>query len=287
MVSRYCKSATKSYLTAILMAMVLAALSAICQGQTEKESPQVKHITFSSKKLPPSLFNMYTGESTAPFLSYRLPENYSRDKQYPLIVYVPGFHGKPGGTIRNAIDIAGSRECVVASLPLFKKAVDKSEPAGGLLLSLGDYQVLSQSYRVMLRKLFDEVPNIDFQQSAMAGFSNGAIAIAVLVSMQDEFILEHFHHFCMVDHGMFHLCDLHKSPTKDRRFLILVGDEEDYGRDLKLRGAKLMADSWRLVGVDIESRVLTDTGHELPMSCKKQIGQWIFAKPKTVEEQSP
>jgi predicted esterase len=139
----------------------------------------------------------------------------------------------------------------------------------------------------MLGKLFDEVPNIDFQQSAMAGFSNGAIAIAVLVSMQDEFILEHFYHFCMVDHGMFHLCDLHKSLAKARRFLILVGDEEDYGRDLKIRGAKLMADSWRLVGVDFESRVLTNTGHELPMSCKQQIGQWIFSKPKLVGEQSP
>ena len=110
----------------------------------------------------------------------------------------------------------------------------------------------------------------------MVGFSNGAIAIAVLVTSHDEYILDNFRSFCLVDHGMFHLTDLHKTPTKDRRFLILVGDKKDYGRDLKIRGAKLAQDSYQLLGCSVESRILKNTGHELTQSCKRDIGTWIF-----------
>ena len=96
------------------------------------------------------------------------------------------------------------------------------------------------------------------------------------MSSHDDYILEKFHNFSLVDQGMFHLTDLHKSPTKDRRFLILVGDKKDYGRDLKIRGAKLVQDAYKLVGINIESRILKDTGHELTDSCKRDIGTWIF-----------
>ncbi len=55
------------------------------------------------------------------------------------------------------------------------------------------------------------VPNIDPERSAVVGFSNGALTIAVLVSNHDEFVLSHFKAFCLVDHGMFHLTDLHRT----------------------------------------------------------------------------
>ena len=212
------------------------------------------------------------------FLQYCLPEGYSSDKTYPLILYVPGFHGHPGGNIKVAKDIGVDRDCVVASLPLFKKNIDRSEPANGVIVSFADYPILSSSYRKMLGRLFEAVPNIDPTRSAMVGFSNGAITISILVSSQDAFILERFQSYCLVDQGMLHLVDLHKTPTKDRRFLLLVGDEEDYGRSLKLRGAKLLEDSYQLIGIDFESRVLENTGHELTPSCKHDIGAWIFEK---------
>jgi hypothetical protein len=56
----------------------------------------------------------------------------------------------------------------------------------------------------------------------------------------------------------------------------MVGDQEDYGRELKLRGAQLLEDSYRPLGIDVENRVLENTGHELTAACKKDIGTWIF-----------
>ena len=108
------------------------------------------------------------------------------------MLYVPGFHGKPGGNIQNAIDIGGTEGCIAASLPLFKKSIDPDEPGKGFLISFEDYERLSESYRIMLSKLYELVPNIDFEQSAAVGYSNGAIALAVLVACHDEFILQHF-----------------------------------------------------------------------------------------------
>lgn len=263
-------------LTMFAIIVIALSIAGISQGFEMSFWGEVRRIEFNDDELPSNLYSEFTGEKKSSYLQYCLPANYLKEKEYPLIVYVPGFHGHPGGNIQNAIDIANNRECVVASLPLFKKNIDRAEPGGGVIVSLCDYPVLSGAYKVMLEKLFQTIPNIDRKRSAMAGFSNGAIAIAVLVSSHDEYILENFHSFCMVDQGMFHLTDLHKAPAKDRRFLILVGDKEDYGRDLKIRGAQLVQDSYQLLKISVESRILLDTGHELTQRCMKDIGTWFF-----------
>jgi predicted esterase len=159
---------------------------------------------------------------------------------------------------------------------LFKATIDRTEPADGLIIGFSDYPVLSGAYRTMLEGLYRAVPNIDPEKSAMVGFSNGAVAIAVLVSCHDEYILDRFHSFCMVDQGMFNLTDLYKAPTKDRRFLMLVGDKEALGRDEQIRGARLVEDMARLVGAHVETRILPNTGHELTKGCKTEIGDWVF-----------
>ena len=244
----------------------------------------IQRIEFGKNDLPLNLYSEFTGNIENSSLQYCLPKNYSNMKNYPLLVYVPGFHGHSGGNIENAMDIADRYECVVASLPLFKAKINRTEPGGGILIGYSDYSVMARAYNVMLERFFKVVPNIDSQKSAMVGFSNGAIAIAVLVSSHDEYILGKFQSFCFVDHGMFHLADLHKTPTKDRRFLILVGDKEDYGRDLKIRGARLVQDSYQLLGCNIESRVLQNTGHELTQGCKREIGTWVFENDNDQQE---
>ena len=107
------------------------------------------------------------------------------------------------------------------------------------------------------------------------GFSNGAITIGVLLSNHDEFVLTHFRNFCLVDHGMFHLTDVHKERARGARFLILVGDRQDLGRDLKLRQSQLLHDAGRLLGVNVTHRVLKDTGHEFRERHMAIVGEWL------------
>jgi hypothetical protein len=161
-------------------------------------------------EVAPSLYTRMTGDEATPCLKFRLPDDFDTDKSFPLLVYVPGMYGGASGNIGNAQAIAGPKGWIVASLPLFKKAIDRSEYLGGVVVGFEDYATVSKAYQTMIGKLFELVPNIDRKKSAMVGFSNGAITIGVLVSNHDEFILTHFKKFCLVDHGMFHLADLHK-----------------------------------------------------------------------------
>ncbi len=192
---------------------------------------------------------------------------------------MPGLHGNRSGNVGNALTIAGPRGWVVASLPLFKAVVDREEVGGGLLVGFRDEPVIASAYRALLGRIFALVPNIDTSRSAMVGFSNGALTIAVLLSSHDDFILSHFRRFVLVDHGMFHLTDLHEAGARDARYLILVGDQPDLGRDLKLRGCALQQDAWRLLGVDLTCEIMRDTGHAFPPAVMERVGRWLSQAP--------
>ncbi|MCP4898457.1 MAG: hypothetical protein GY906_15895 [bacterium] len=262
----------------LTFAALLLVASVLCPPAVavDLEPGKVVEVPFPETDLPPSLYTLFTGNSAQPTLTFRLPDNYSPDRKYPLLVYVPGFHGGPSGNIGNAQTIAGPYDWVVASLPLFKSNLDREEIGRGVIVSFEDYTTISTAYETILGRLFELVPNLDPERSAMVGFSNGALAIAVLVSGHDEFVLSHFKSFCLVDNGMFHLTDLHKKRARDRRFLVLAGDDkEDMGRDLRIRGGRLLEDSWRLLGVDLEFRVLKDTGHEFRDRQMAIVGRWL------------
>ncbi len=249
-------------------------------GAVGLEPGSVTTIEFPDDDLPPSLYEMMTGVAAPPTLSYRLPDHYDPGRMYPLLVYVPGNHGGPRGNIGNALAIAGPSDWVVASLPLFKRSVDRDEISSGLLVGFNDYPTISEAYRTLLEALFEAVPNIDPERSAMVGFSNGALTIAVLMSSHDEFVLSRFHSFCLVDFGMFHLTDLHKKASRRARYLVLSGDDpQDMGRDLRIRGGQLLEDSWRLLGVDLTFHVMSDTGHEFEQPQMDLVAKWLRGEP--------
>ena len=236
-------------------------------------------IPFPDPNLPPTLYSLFSGGDRTPVLALRLPDDYDPGRRYPLLVYVPGLHGNRAGNIGNALTIAGPRGWVVASLPLFKATVDRAEAGGGLLVGFRDEPVIAPAYHAILGRLFELVPNIDTSRSAMVGFSNGALTIAVLLSTHDEFTFRHFRRFVMVDHGMFHLTDLHEAGARDARYLILVGDQPDMGRELKLRGCALQQDSWRLLDVDLTCEIMKDTGHAFPPEVMARVGRWLNEAP--------
>ena len=269
-----------------VVVFTLALLLAGAWAVAEELSPgEVVEVAFPIFTVPPSLYSMVTETPVPPTLTYSLPDGYDPERRYPLLVYVPGFHGGASGNIGNALTIAGREDWVVASLPLFKSTVDREEIGGGIIIGFQDYSTLSNAYATMLGRLFELVPNIDAERSAMVGFSNGALAIAVLVSNHDEFVLSHFESFCFVDHGMFHLTDLHKRRARDCRYLVLSGDDRtDPGRNLKIRGGRLLEDTWNMIGVDLSFHVMADTGHEFKDRHMALVGRWLRREPFTEDE---
>ncbi|HWA26975.1 MAG TPA: hypothetical protein VG734_15050 [Lacunisphaera sp.] len=260
----------------VVLMLALAPLPAAAPGDAPVLKPGSSfELSFADADLPPTLYTMTQGTVVTPTVTVRLPDDYTPTGEFPVVVYVPGKDGGPHGNPYNAEAIAGKEGWIAVSLPLFKQSLDRDEPNGGIIVSFEDYPVLARAYRIMLGRLFEAVPNIDRARSAMIGFSNGAIAISVLVSHHDEFILTHFRAFGLVDHGMFHLMDLHKHRTRGCRFLILVGDQPEMGRELKLRQARLQQDAWGLVGVDVTCRVMENTGHEFNEPQMAMVQDWL------------
>ena len=260
---------------AVALVWIGAVLPAGAQAPGE-----IATVEFPVMSVPPTLYSMVHEETVSPTLTYRLPDGFDPERRYPLLVYVPGFHGGRSGNIGNALTIAGREDWVIASLPLFKTTLDRDESQRRDPHRVSGYGTLSRAYATMLGRLFELVPNIDTEESAMVGFSNGAMAIAVLVSNNDEFVLSHFHHFCLVDQGMFHLTDLYTRRARSGRYLLLSGDDRtDIGRDLMIRGGKLIEDVWSLFGVDLAFHVMADTGHEFGDRQMALVGRWLRDEP--------
>jgi hypothetical protein len=153
--------------TLVLLAMPLCS-AFVLSG--ELDPGKVIEVEFAETNVPPSLYTMVTGTTAPPTLKFRLPDNYSPDRNFPLLVYVPGNHGGPAGNIGNAQTIAGPRDWMVASLPLFKSSLDRDEIAGGIIVSFEDFATLSKAYAIMLGRLYEMVPNIDTLNPACLSF---------------------------------------------------------------------------------------------------------------------
>jgi hypothetical protein len=74
---------------------------------------------------------------------------------------------------------------------------------------------------------------------------------------------------------MFHLMDLHKAGTRDCRFLVLVGDKQDLGRELKIRQSQLLQDEMQLLHVNLSFEIMENTGHEFADRHMAIVGRWL------------
>src|SRR6185436_15748935 len=191
-----------------------------------------------------------------------------------------GGGGGRGQAKPSARELVGSHDFICVDLPQFKEHLDTNEAFRGLVISPEDFDTTSHAYRTMLQKLFDTVPNIVTTRSALGGFSNGANTTAVLLAGQDEFILQHFHSFFLIEGGFGPLgANILQKPVMKRcRFLVLRGDapEDEHpgvreSNDYLARALESVA---RELHLDFTSVVMRDTGHALPPKYEVLLGKW-------------
>ena len=232
-------------------------------------------LRFDFPDLPDTLATKFTGEKKPARLTAELPENYSGEGKFPIFVFLHGGHGGHGEPHPVTREIAGRRDFICVTLPLFKRTLDMDE---GALIAMDDFETISRAYRVMLQKLLDSVPNITPERSALGGFSNGGHTTAVLLAGQDEFILRNFRSFFFVE-GASPLAAnvLQKLAMKRNRFLVLCGDDT---KGLPVREALILVSrsleySAQERQLDFTSIIMRGAGHEMPPKYAAQIGQWV------------
>lgn len=263
-------------------------------------------------QLPDTFFTMKTGTKVPPQLAARLPSNYSTDRKFPLFVFLAGGDGGDAGkdSVGGPRTTIGDTDYISVTLPLFKKSIDphstmadvispellaglppallgmvQKMPASGIVTQ-GDYDVIRSSYAVMLQKLFETIPNIDPDRSVMAGFSNGAHTIGVLLAAKDPFVLQHFHSFCLIEGGMGMAFDPKKTvgpELKDHRLLILMGDgagpKDEKGSQAMARPfATQLMKNFNLqaaqAGIDCSLVTMQNTDHSFSLAYRPNVRQW-------------
>lgn len=232
-------------------------------------------LSFEFPDLPDTLATKMTGEKQPARLTAELPENYSSDGKFPLFIFLHGGHGGHGKPHPVTREIAGKRDFICVTLPLFKRTFDTNE---GALVSMDDFQTVGHAYRIMLQKLLDAVPNITPERSGLGGFSNGAHTTAVLLAGQDEFILRNFRSFFFVE-GASPLAAnvLQKLAMKRNRFLVLFGDQSkgEPVREALILVNRSLEYSAQERQLHFTSIVMRGAGHEMPPKYAAQIGQWV------------
>jgi len=230
-------------------------------------------------ELGKTLAAMHTGEEAPAVVTAVLPEGYSPEETYPLLVFLKGGDGGRGDDVRAAQKVAAGRPYICVNLPLFKSAVDQSERHRGIMISMKDYEILSSNFRAMLEALEKRIPNIRREGSALGGFSNGAHTTGVLLARADEFILSRFDHFFFFDGGFGPLAAncLQMQALASKRFLLLHGDEpgEDGGSRSFSDLAVAVEKAGRRNDRDVITIPMRGYGHQHPPEYMEIAGRWL------------
>lgn len=268
------------------IALLVLLPSLILAEEPVKLAPNAT-LSFEFPGLPETLASMDSGKKQPARITARLPENYTADGKYPLFIYLLGGPGGRGEErdLRLGLSVIGKQDFICVALPLFKLKLDPTEPSRGLMVSMDDFAVIASSYRVMLQKLFDTVPNITPERSVIGGHSNGAHTTGVLLAGQDEFLFEHFRAFYLQEGGIGPLFAnvMQKQTMKTARFLIMMGGR-GYGPEPQKPSpfATLQNTLKDMVATghrDFTFITMDGYGHDQPPEYLKVIGQWARSQP--------
>jgi hypothetical protein len=234
-------------------------------------------ITWSFPELPPTLRAIVEETKAIPMASVYLPTDYTPEHKFPLALFVGGAQGSPGDNADLSREIVGDSGYICVGLPSFKQSIeslkeDKSNYWMRMMIRADEGPYIWRNYKVMLEKIYREIPNIDREHTVFGGFSNGAHTAGVLLSNPDEAraFLGYFHRFVLVEGGN------KLQPAADlsgTRFLLMRGGErvQDLFRDVKPR-----LDAARVTWSEF---VMPKVGHEYSPEGMAETRKWVQANP--------
>ena len=193
----------------------------------------------------------------------RLPDRYSPEGTYPLIVWLGGGSGKPN--LGPPMRLVDRKEWVVVSLPYPRGANDRYQSN-----MVGNFPRIWRYHRVMLVELLRRVPNISPNMRYVVGFSNGGHCIDGLLAHAGGEPASFYSGFVLVDGGGAR--GMHRYPlaAAGKRIFVLWG-----GRSPMRRYSPNVVRAAQAAAMDVTYQQMEGVGHAFPKEYKQQVAEWI------------
>lgn len=226
-------------------------------------------------------------------MSIKLPADYSKSKRYPVLVFLSGGDGGWGGELHQADPFLGSEGYILVNLPLFKPDFAGKNEDQQWTISPRDTDYALPAFRLLLNRLRELVPNIDESRSVLAGFSNGANSIELILRAGDADLLARFSTFVLIeggfylaDHEVYYWPGVRFPPARlaalaGKRVLLMHGDQTNPpDRIPYIAAAQRAAAALKQAGVETALMPMKEVGHDFPPAEMARARAWVLAAPR-------
>lgn len=265
-------------------------------GVARAGEPEVKlipgvQVEFEVPGAPPSLADLKRASGAkAARMAVKLPANYQAGRSYPVLVFLSGGDGGTGGELHQAEPFLGSADYILVNLPLFKQDVAGETYDQQVVVTPFDAPRAVPAFRVLLDELRRRVPNIDESRSVLAGFSNGAYGVALILWSGDQDLVSRFGSFVMIEGGFWLTSDRIDvwpdrrfkpatwSVLQGRRVLVMYGDQtQPPDRIPWIKDAEKTVQDLRLAGVNAVAMPMAGVGHDFPAQEMERARTWVLS----------
>ena len=192
----------------------------------------------------------------------RIPDTYTTDEEYPLIVWLGGGRGTP--TVSTGSKLVDKTTWVVVGLPYPKGANDSRQSN-----MVGNFPVIWQYHRAMLDELQKIVPNIS-DTRYVAGFSNGGHCIDGMLRRVSDGPGEFYSGFVLVDGGGARGTGFRARGLAGKPIFVLWGEKSPMSSL-----SPNVASSARRAKMLVSTEEMQGVGHSFPNAYKAKVKDWI------------
>ncbi len=273
------------------VASCLAAFVGLCGAAWAGEvrlQPGVP-IEYEVPAAPPSLAVLYRNSGDkAVRMTIKLPEDYDASRPYPVCLFLSGGDGGMGGELWQAEPFLGGKGYILCNMPLFKPYTPGSDVDRQLSISPADGPYALAAMRVMLDEIRRLVPRVDEARSVIAGFSNGANAIALMLWAGDPDLLARFGNYILVEGGFWLGSDRDASSgaqfrradftgARGKRVLVAYGAQQQPADRIPwVSGARQTVEALKAAGVETADQSMPDIGHDFPAAEMDRARAWLL-----------
>lgn len=268
-----------------------AALTLAGFAQDVKLIPGVQ-VEINVPGAPQSVANMIRKQPDEPVrIAIKLPADYDESKRYPLLVFLSGGDGGFGGELHMAEPFLGGQDYILVNFPLFKRNVEGATPDDQLLVTPRDAPIAIPAMKDLLNEVKKHVPNIDEARSVLAGFSNGAFMVGLVLWSGDPDLLARFSTFVLVEGG-FWLASDRFDPTSavtfpvanltglaGKRVLVMYGDQTTPPDRIPwIADARKCVVALRNAGAEATEMPMPGVGHDFPAGEAARARAWVLGR---------